>query len=901
MNTKQTIRACDSRFLTHAVVGTLVLLGIFGQHATSSASTVSSVILSSAMIGQTSLLDLGDEEEEPALTDKTKAAPLPAANVEEEEESPAGVALPPPLVRGGVDQLGDVPGVEASKVTVETEEVCDLIQQSLNGRVLNHKVKLLRNKLSLPPTFGRKIEVMRIGAGDKVHPRTFASEEITRAWYYEERMLKRVADELEQEVSEVTRAQGLMDLSHPVIMKRAQRAITLLTIALAEHESAKERLIRDGNEWDDLRFPLANVLFRLQLSRIKLLVDQGQNQKAMAACDVILKQGDLGPGPANLILGFFEQMLLHPALSSLERNDFEAAADALETFSARFPGQPNALASQVRARLISEAETLVAHAQSERNPKLLEEAARVWPQLRGLESMRSKIIEDYPILRCAYASLPRSYSPLSARTPVERHAAALMFESLVRWREESRAGAHYVSQLATTRPLPLARGRAFRLPRAQWSDSQPDDPNLCTTEDVLWTVRLMKQVHPFGFSSAWGGLLEDVASSSGNAPDPFRVSIFLQTDHWQPLSLMDFPILPKTSFPTCGGNIEELDAFAKHPVGTGPFLLEDPGGDGEPARFVANPFYRKSDRPYVREIQFLETDSFQALEGFRKGDIHLIYDVRPAHVAELKKQRMNIVKLPARGIYFLAPNHRHLKLKNPDLRLAIAHAIDRKNILDNVFRPGDATTDHAPLNGPFPRKSWACNKQVPDFSLASAEIHLAKARQALGSIPKLRLLYPVRDQADTETKKACRLIQQQLAAVGIDIELVDLPPNDFVSRVVEKHEFDLAYWRHDFKDETYWLWPLLNPADGNMGGANFMGYVPDAQLTDLFARVLSHKMFRTIQTNTHEIHRALSREAVMVPLWELDTYVAVGDTVQDAQFSAMTFFENIDSWKIRAE
>lgn len=887
------------------VIGVIAVFHVCLQASTCEASLVAQAIGYTTLLGQTSLLDLGDEEEKPIAPQKSETGGAPNAakndvSTSEEEERPLDAALPPPLVRGGLDQFGDLAGGDSSKLEIESEEVCDLIQQKRGSDVRTHKVKLLRKKISSNPKRGAELEVMQFGAGDKIFKKTYPADEIVKAFYYEDRMLRRVAEELKQPASQVVRSQGLLDLSHPEQKARAERAIALLTIALAEHDSARERLIREGDEWDEHRRPLAQVLSRLQLSRIKLLFDNGQTQQATAACDQLLQQRDLGVGPQKQILTFFEVMLLKPGLASIERGDYAAAADALAAFKDRYPKETNEIATEIRNKLIATADDLVKQAKAENDPKLLEEAASIWPQLQGLENVRRDIIKDYPILHCAYSALPKSYSPLSARTPVERHASVLLFESLVRWREESNAGAHYESHLTASRPIPLPRGREFRLPRAHWSDSTPTATNLCTTEDVRWTVDLMKKVHPFGFSSAWGGLLNRVAASDNSNPDPFRVKIYLQTDHWQPLSLMDFPILPKSSFPTCGDNSAELVSFGKQPVGTGPFVLQHPGGNGEPARFVANPYYRHVGHPYVREIQFHETDSIQALDEFRKGNIHLIYDVRPAHVSELSKQRKKIVKLPARGIYFLAPNYRNIALQNVDLRLAIANAIDRNAILDAHFRPG-GTRDHAPLNGPFPRNSWAFNKDVPDFSTANTEIYLAKAKQALnGRIPKLRLLYPVLDQGDTEIKQACAQIKAQLADV-VEIDLTPEKPNLFIQRVVDQHGFDLAYWRHDFKDETYWLSPLLDPTDRNSGGANFMGYVPDKPLQDLLDRVLNHKMFRTIQTATHEIHKTISREAVIIPLWELDTYVAVSDAVEDAEFSAMTLFENIDTWKIRAQ
>ena len=48
-------------------------------------------------------------------------------------------------------------------------------------------------------------------------------------------------------------------------------------------------------------------------------------------------------------------------------------------------------------------------------------------------------------------------------------------------------------------------------------------------------------------------------------------------------------------------------------------------------------------------------------------------------------------------------------------------------------------------------------------------------------------------------------------------------------RVVEQHDFDLAYWRHDFDDPAYWLEPLFDqaPQAHRPGGPSFMGYTQD--------------------------------------------------------------------------
>lgn len=854
--------------------------------------------LCSSALGQQSLLDLGEADES---SPKSKEAPSTEAPVAEQppgeapssgEEAPLG--LPPPVVSSGGGSLDDLLGDVQEKVEIESELVCDLIRERRgDGSERTLRVQLLRDFWKLPLKAGRTIDIVRLTDDGKAFKGQIKSEDIGSVLYYEDRMLQRVATELHEPRQQVTNFSDYMDLAHPERLQRAIRAGVLLTTALEEHNSARARLAREGDEWDDVRDRLAQALFRIEISRVKLHVDNDQVQQATAACDRLLLQKDLGAGARKLIQELFEAMLLDPALSALEQGDYTSAGAALTAFETRYPSVRSDLAMSLRDRLIATAEKVVEQAKAEKNPKLLDDAMRIWPQLSGLENLRSQMVTEYPVLHCAYGNLPRTFSPLRARTAVERHAAALIFDSLVRWQEDSPAGPHYASLLASTRPLPLAKGREFWLPKAHWSDSDSADPHYCTAEDLKTTFRLMKMVRPSGYSAAWSDMVTDVQEANA---DPFQVAIMLKHDHWQPLSMMDFPILPKESFPD-GGTAQELAQFERQPVGTGPYQLLDPGGNGRHVRFVANPHYREPGRPFIREIQFEQLDSIEAKDQFLAGDIHLIYGVRPEHVDELRKLGQTIVKLPAQGVTFLAPNYRQREMQNTDLRLAIAHAIDRKILLNN-FRPNSGPTDHAVLNGPFPVKSWAFNPQVPDYTTGSVAVHLGNAVTALGPLPKLHLIYP---SADPEIGEVCVEIKRQLGVIGIELELEAVEPNVFVKRVVDQHGFQLAYWRHDFKDSTYWLAPLFNPQDSNPGGANFMGYVPEPELRDLFARLMLHKKFPMIQKTTHDIHNYISRNAVVIPLWELETYVAVGKTLQDTKFSATTLFEDVASWKLRPE
>src|SRR5207248_415083 len=105
--------------------------------------------------------------------------------------------------------------------------------------------------------------------------------------------------------------------------------------------------------------------------------------------------------------------------------------------------------------------------------------------------------------------------------------------------------------------------------------------------------------------SAWSQLVRGVDTSRQDR-GPFVFDILLDRDHWQPLSLMDFMVLPKSSFPR-GGQPRELEGFDEHPVGTGPFTVLQ--RDEKQIRFAANPVYRNPGQPYIREVRFYQLDA----------------------------------------------------------------------------------------------------------------------------------------------------------------------------------------------------------------------------------------------------------------------------------------------------
>jgi ABC-type transport system substrate-binding protein len=200
------------------------------------------------------------------------------------------------------------------------------------------------------------------------------------------------------------------------------------------------------------------------------------------------------------------------------------------------------------------------------------------------------------------------------------------------------------------------------------------------------------------------------------------------------------------------------------------------------------------------------------------------------------------------------------------------------------------------IHGPFPPDSWAANPNLAPWNPGQARTFADRARAELGNLlTGLDLVYPTGDPA---VENACKAIQQQAAGVGLEINLVPIRAFEYYNRVAFSHNFDLAWWRHDFADATFWLGPLLDPAEIPPGGANLLGYEPDAPMSGLLQDLKQLKQFGSIRRATHAIGDRVHELALVIPLWQLHVYVALAPTVSHAELDPIYLFNRVEDWRL---
>jgi ABC-type transport system substrate-binding protein len=59
-----------------------------------------------------------------------------------------------------------------------------------------------------------------------------------------------------------------------------------------------------------------------------------------------------------------------------------------------------------------------------------------------------------------------------------------------------------------------------------------------------------------------------------------------------------------------------------------------------------------------------------------------------------------------------------------------------------------------------------------------------------------------------------------------------------------------------------------------------------------------HKRFAKIRELTNRIHEHIATNAIVIPLWQLDTYVAVSDRLHNITLDPWTLFGDVQDWSL---
>ncbi|RLC04572.1 MAG: ABC transporter substrate-binding protein [Deltaproteobacteria bacterium] len=273
---------------------------------------------------------------------------------------------------------------------------------------------------------------------------------------------------------------------------------------------------------------------------------------------------------------------------------------------------------------------------------------------------------------------------------------------------------------------------------------------------------------------------------------------------------MDFAdIISPTAF------LKNPKEFLRNPVGTGPFKFAKWVKDDRIVLEKNKDYWDKSGGPYLDKLIFrsIPENSVRFLE-LKTGNIHICQFPNPADI-DLAKKDSNLIlpTQPGMNVGYLSFNHTKEPWKsNVNLRKAIAHGINRKAIVDNIYQGMGQVAKN-----PIPPTMWGYNKSVPGYvyDIDLAKEYLAKAGypegKGLGEITLWSM--PVPRPYNPEGQKIGVAMAADLKKLGITARIVSYDWGTYLKRQREQPEdmdlFQLG-WTGDNGDPDNFLAVLFD-------------------------------------------------------------------------------------------
>ncbi|MCF4099365.1 ABC transporter substrate-binding protein [Maritalea mediterranea] len=218
----------------------------------------------------------------------------------------------------------------------------------------------------------------------------------------------------------------------------------------------------------------------------------------------------------------------------------------------------------------------------------------------------------------------------------------------------------------------------------------------------------------------------------------------------------------------------DIEKLQQTPIGTGPFKFDEwqPNGYIALAKFDG---YREEGLPKLDgvKVNFVPEAATRQV-GLTSGDYDILPGIDPATALQLQAQP-NVSVLETRDVSYtlLGMNVTRGPLAEPKVRRAINMLLNRQEIIDGALF--GAGVPGGPLSPAL--SSWALD--TSEFDCYTPDVDGAKAllEEAGVDMPiKLSILVLPRQDA----RDISQVIQQQLAAGGIEVELVNKEIGEFV-------------------------------------------------------------------------------------------------------------------------
>jgi dipeptide transport system substrate-binding protein len=380
-------------------------------------------------------------------------------------------------------------------------------------------------------------------------------------------------------------------------------------------------------------------------------------------------------------------------------------------------------------------------------------------------------------------------------------------------------------------------------------------------DDVIWSFeRMWKAEHPYAKVS--GGaydyfndmgmpdLLDTITKT-----DDLTVVMKLKEPNAPIIAnlAMDFATIHSAEYAKYLMDKGTPEQFDQIPVGTGSFSFVDYQKDAV-IRFKA--FEGWAGKPKVDDLIYAITpDPTARYAKLKANECQVMIAPNPADLDAMSKDAdVNLLTQAGLNIGYLSMNAQKPPFDKPEVRQAIAMAIDRDAILKEVYQGAGQKAKN-----PIPPTMWSYDDATVDH-----EYNPEKAKELLAAAGVKDLAtdlwwMPVQRPYNPNAKRMAEMMQADLAKVGITATLVSYEWGEYRKRLqAGEHQLGLLGWTGDNGDPDNFFFLAGCDKDGKPAGQNISKWC-DAKFNELMLKARSStdaaertKMYQEMQKLHHD-------------------------------------------------
>jgi peptide/nickel transport system substrate-binding protein len=389
-----------------------------------------------------------------------------------------------------------------------------------------------------------------------------------------------------------------------------------------------------------------------------------------------------------------------------------------------------------------------------------------------------------------YSTIPDTLNPILTNNIYVRDYSEFIFESLTKLDKSQKAvpvlaKSWEVSEDTLTWTFHVKED-------IHWHDNMP-----FTAEDVEFTLNAIINSP----NSSYKTNVSNITTFTVVDQKTFR--IVLGTPNSFTAELMTFPILPKHYF---FGEDFLTSAKNNTPIGTGPYKFSE-FSPGQFVKLKSNENWWKAEQddkalaklPYIEEIEICLYEKTKiGSDAFQGGDIDVLTIDRSLWSKYNGRQDIVMKRYTTNNFEYIAFNLSNKILKLPEVRQAIAYAVDKTKIINDIL-PGEAVASDLPLmpdtwlndtNAVFySTDKEKARKLLEDSGWKESNGLLYKRINGANTALKLELLV---NEDNSLRVKVAEEIKNQLKEIGIELTIKKQKWEDEL-KSLDKNRFDMVF------------------------------------------------------------------------------------------------------------